>query len=284
MTTDTTTFLDTLFAPYASGWMEFRSLRPESGPDALWIDIGDWRGNRDAESAELETWMDREDQFKAGVFVGVLPRREPVRRGSGKRSDKSNVLAAGWSWGECDYKDHEPNQALGLVKQFDPEMIVSSGGGLHMYARLNAIVPMTPLTTPRFEVALKMFQSRLRSDVVADCTRIMRLPGSRNHKPGRNGALVTLIQCDGVGTPSEAIAEECAEVRAQPEVYTPDHERLKAQWEQILLSSDDDGPAEEWARMQVWYHNAKADGRQRDAQAWLARMKRWPQGPESVTR
>jgi hypothetical protein len=269
MNTDTTTFLDTLFAPYTAGWMEFRSLRPDSGPDALWIDIGDWRGSRDTESAELETWMEREDKFRAGVFVGVLPRREPVQWGTGRRSDKSNVASVGWVWGECDYKDHDPEEAMKLVTDCGPDMVVSSGGGLHMYKRMDHAEPMVVRLIEPFEKRLKTYQQRLRSDVVADCTRILRLPGSHNHKPGRNGALVKLITCADV-------AGDCAEVRAQPVAYIPDHARLRKVWEQVLCTGDDDGPAEEWARMQVWYHNAKADGRQRDAQAWMQKMKQWP--------
>lgn len=269
MQTNTMPFLDTLFAPYEQGWMEFRSLRPEGHPEALWIDLADWHSQKDKEAGELADWMEREDQFRAGVFVGVLPRREPVQWGTGKRSDKSNVAAVAWAWGECDYKDHEPEEAMQLVTDCGPDMVVSSGGGLHMYKRILPAMPLDIRNVAEFERKLRTFQTRLRSDVVADCTRILRLPGSRNHKPGRNGALVRLITCDEV-------TEDCAVVRAQPEVYCPDHARLRRVWERVLCSGEEDGPAEEWARMQVWYHNAMADGRQRDAQAWIQRMKQWP--------
>lgn len=145
------------------------------------------------------------------VYAGVLPRRGQTRHAP-------DVAAAGYLWCEIDGKADGPEGAGELLISATknslptPSMVVNSGGGLHIY---------WPLSTP-FELScgddIKRFNALLlrlayamgglqwdkdrfgsytgkakpvdterayADPVCADVARILRIPGTRNHKPER---------------------------------------------------------------------------------------------------
>jgi len=75
-----------------------------------------------------------------------------------------------------------------------PDILVHSGGGLHLYWVLKSPIPMTAETARTFEMGLKSRQRKLGADAVHDITRILRPAGFSNFKydPPRP---VRLLQC-----------------------------------------------------------------------------------------
>jgi hypothetical protein len=106
------------------------------------------------------------------VFFGVAPRPG--------RGTKAEVTEASAGWADLDRK---ANVRLStLQKRLDlfplpPTYVVSTGGGLHAYWRLNERCQATDI-----EQALKAIRLCLSSDNVTDITRIMRLPFTTNYK------------------------------------------------------------------------------------------------------
>jgi len=111
-----------------------------------------------------------ERRERGNVFVGVLPRTVP-------RGDRSSVGAAHWVWADCD--SPESVAALGHFPLL-PSMTVRSGSGdnAHAYWRL-----AEPITLDEIERLNRRLAQALGSDTrVVDAARVMRIPGTLNHK------------------------------------------------------------------------------------------------------
>lgn len=109
------------------------------------------------------------------VFFGVAPRK--ARSTRGRKDDITSVASL---WIDLDRKGR--TRLSTLKKRLDlfplpPSYVISTGGGLHAYWRLEKRVE-----PERAEEALKALQEFFKSDHVTDCTRVLRLPGTLNHK------------------------------------------------------------------------------------------------------
>lgn len=152
--------------------------------------------------------IDLAERDKAGwdCYVGVLPRK----RTSGRAEDvwpTSTVL-----WADVDAKDfcpdpvlHDPEsklqgdpdddkaRALDAVLKFPvtPSAIVDSGHGFHLYWRL-----FEPVDTSEAVEANRAIAKWLGADKCFDAPRILRVPGTHNHKDPENPIPVRVLKLD----------------------------------------------------------------------------------------
>jgi RepB DNA-primase from phage plasmid len=124
-----------------------------------------------------------------GVYFGVGKRIEPT---DGK---KANVAPLSVLWADVDtekngWNTDEVLRTIANVKgPLAPNMIVKSGGGLHLYWMLDA-----PCQSHSYVEALNRNLAHIFSgDNVHDVSRILRLPGSFNNK--RKPALCEVVYC-----------------------------------------------------------------------------------------
>lgn len=183
-------FLKALFGGYDSGMVEFRCLKD------------DGRGNKATSSgwmalpysgAKARDSVARVFELDAAgwdVFVGVLPRKARVGRADA-------VEVARWVWCDLDAKlGMTPEQERAAIDASD--MAVRSGTGLHVYGRLPKPQRFpTEKERKAFQLGCRMWQKTIHpeSDNVRDASRILRLPGTHNHKTGTPQP-VTLLKCD----------------------------------------------------------------------------------------
>lgn len=122
------------------------------------------------------------------VYYGVLPR---IREG-GKATD---VSALAWVlWADIDAKAHmgDKQYALAAIVRYPitPSVIVDSGHGYHAYWKLDA-----PYLWDEVRPVLVGLAHQLRGDHVYDQPRILRIPGTMNHK-GAAPVMVRTIRFD----------------------------------------------------------------------------------------
>jgi putative DNA primase/helicase len=119
-------------------------------------------------------------QRREHVYIGVAARVQ----GGG---DKKSLLYTDFVWAEMDFKDfangeQEARERLSAYGK-QPAMVVHSGGGLHVYFRIERFDLTTEANRTRLERVLKQFCVDLGADNAAtDCSRILRLPGTWNFK------------------------------------------------------------------------------------------------------
>jgi hypothetical protein len=141
---------------------------------------------------------------KNGLALHIAER---VRRGEnvyfgcctreGKRGAKRNCREAVALWADLDFKSIPQEEAIGRIEAFPtrPSIIVSSGGGLHLYWLLTAPVEAhdagfedqghgVDKQAARIESILKGIGTALGGDpAVAELAHVLRVPGTRNFKP-----------------------------------------------------------------------------------------------------
>ncbi len=113
------------------------------------------------------------------VYAGVA-----VRRGEdGTKQGVCRILAL---WADLDVKDGHTRETrwvqLGGLP-CPPSMVVWSGGGFHAYWPLEEPA-RSPEEMERAELAMRLLAAGLGSDPVHDRSRILRVPGTFNHKTG----------------------------------------------------------------------------------------------------
>ncbi len=122
------------------------------------------------------------------VYFGVCPRQ--VREGS------KNAVKYVWAlWADLDFKDYKGGREEAEARlnsfPFPPTIIVETGNGLHCYWRLKESVEVkdNPL-----EQYLKAITEYLGADLAcAELARVMRLPGTFNHKDPNNLKQITVL-------------------------------------------------------------------------------------------
>ena len=128
-----------------------------------------------SEISEIARWAERRPDWD--VYFGVCPRRD-TSSGSEK-----NLIDLPGLWVDFDFKDFEAGglDVLEILDPFKypPTFLVHSGAGLHAYWKFTT--PVVP--SPEMKSQLKGLCCTLRGDVAAtDLSRILRLPGTLNHK------------------------------------------------------------------------------------------------------
>ncbi len=162
-----------------NGYIELRALLGKEIPKIEFIPLNtDW--------GTIRTRVDKfcEEHKERNIYFGVATR-------DGKGGTKKNVASISCVWAEIDNK-HFPEAPEARVQEviekfpFKPTIIVNSGGGLHLYWLFEK-----PVDLKRSEDVLRMngwIYSELcklcecKLDNIGEIARILRLPGTVNHK------------------------------------------------------------------------------------------------------
>jgi hypothetical protein len=167
-------FLEAIWGSEA-GYGEFRGIGlPEVNGDALpyqaWVDLDSF----DARS-QFAAAIDLAGRDNRDVYFGVIPR---IRHGGDAASvfPTTDVL-----WADVDAKmhDYSKNKAMSALNKIAPEpsIIVDSGGGYHAYWLLRSDIPTFAATN-----LMKGIAAACGGDHTYDAPRILRVPGTVNHK------------------------------------------------------------------------------------------------------
>lgn len=167
------------------------------------------------------------------AYFGVNPTRGPTRKDAGRgREQDATRLAALWvdvdvKPGACPSVDvaRAIIAELGIMLGSRPSIVVSSGGGMHAYWPISDGQIIDRDTAPRALlkrwhrlVAAVADRHNVSVDSVYDLARMMRVPGSRNHKTGEPRPVEAYLDAGGPLTMAE-VAERLDEagIPAQPD-------------------------------------------------------------------
>jgi hypothetical protein len=166
---ETYEFLRDMFSPYEKGFIELRYRKPNGSMDRNWFAVTEAEQAADC-AYEL-------DDSGCEVYFGVLP------RDTNTDGRKANVSQAAWIWSDIDYKETSLTKATELLEKAPPDIRVKSGGGMHVYWKLNRVISLTDTGRKRFENALAKRIASVGGDPSAkDVSRILRVPGTLNRK------------------------------------------------------------------------------------------------------
>jgi hypothetical protein len=159
------------------GFGEIRGLGlPEVSGEALpyqaWVDLA---CDDPVFEMDLLFNLNLAKQYDRDVYFGVLPR---VRRG-GTASDVTGTTKVVWADVDAKMHDHSKQSALSALNKVSPEpnILVDSGGGYHAYWLLR-----NPIKTEVGTSIMKGIAKACGGDHTYDAPRILRLPGTPNHK------------------------------------------------------------------------------------------------------
>src|SRR5262245_58722571 len=125
------------------------------------------------------------------VYFGVATRAETALKRPSYDAGAEDCIAFHVLFADIDFKnlDRSAVDALLAAMPLPPDIIVFTGGGYHCYWLLAA-----PIDAREAHAILRRLQTYVHSDNVADPPRILRVPGTINHKPERNKATVTIVK------------------------------------------------------------------------------------------
>ncbi len=182
-----------------------------------------WYPSPAALAEDLGMLLDQAQARQAGVFFGVLPRKQ---RDKGTASDLLNGSVV---WVDLDSKDFADGidglrRALARYP-IEPSIIVASAHGLHAYWLIREEHEPAELSATSKRIA-----KALGGDHAFDAARILRLPGSLNRKDPANPILVTVekIEPDRRYNLSELadaldmLGSPCPALAPGPAVASPD--------------------------------------------------------------
>jgi hypothetical protein len=189
------TYCGTLFQHVPPGQIEVRLIVEERGGKLI---DRRWYESPEGLTHDLQDLNYQAQENNAGVFVGVLPRKD---KSSGMAS---NVLPGHVVWVDIDFKDFTGGEAEargGLLGfPIKPSMVVSSGHGLHAYWLLRELTSSEELSGISRRLA-----KALGADHAFDPSRILRLPGTYNRKDAERPIPVEIevLDPDRTYNPSE---------------------------------------------------------------------------------
>lgn len=195
-------FLAVVFEP--NDLVEIRALRHDGRPNPpqRW-ELAPSLANRSIEIGRMNT--------AASVYFGVNPR--DARGGEARHVSTCRSLVADFDGGIGWPEARQRIEDAGLP---DPSAVVASGGGVHAYWRLAE--PIDPASWSGLQRGLA---AMLDSDTkITDPPRVMRLPGTVNRKPARNGARCEILQLAGDHYELAEFAD-CAAIGLQPPDASP---------------------------------------------------------------
>jgi hypothetical protein len=171
-TTSPSNFFDCIFE-YAEGLLELRAL-PSGNRTFLQL----------SDSAGRESFI--KDHARENLYFGCATR-------DGKGGAKENLVHIPCLWCDLDFK-------LTSLETFKKNFIgfevpltacVESGGGLHLYWKLREA--LTQADIPAVEAVHRRIVHRLGGDATGcEAARILRIPGTMNHKYPREARLAVL--------------------------------------------------------------------------------------------
>lgn len=210
-------FLSLLFGHVVEGVLEITYLAPE-GVRVYPRILVDWHQFPLSLSASDGETMTRRNNAGYGVSFGCTVRREakpsvaktnangkPYTMAQRGTAGDSHILTCFWADVDvkttmdmsADDKDKAHADAMKRLQSLAPSVIVASGGGYHAYWLLDAPRHIHEVDMPEIKWALKGIAKQCGGDeAVAELARIMRLPGTINTKPERQGFRAHVIYCD----------------------------------------------------------------------------------------
>jgi hypothetical protein len=171
MFNDALKMLTTLFATVSIGLIELRPIRPGGAAMPTFYPV-----------AQIERVAARAIDLRdhADVYFGVAPRAEEA-------SGKAAIACVQVVWVDLD--PDSPGSLIDILSfPLTPSIVVSSGRGYHVYWVLTE-----PIDVPRAELLNRGLAEHFGTDVrVRNADRILRVPGTINHK---DGSEVRLLDC-----------------------------------------------------------------------------------------
>lgn len=111
---------------------------------------------------------------KSDVWYGVATR-------DGKGGKKTNIVSIPAVWCDLDAKGHTDAPRIRIERAaLLPSAIIASGAGIHAYWFLDE--PLGKDSIPAIESVNKAISAALGGDSTHDASRVLRLPGTFNHK------------------------------------------------------------------------------------------------------
>lgn len=165
-------FLESVWPTDPHLWGELRIISPSGAVTSEWITLGPDR--------DLEARYHSFDYLDSNIYYGVLPRTQ--RRGTNADCVTTTTVL----WADVDGKHYSPTdalagkpQALGAIHGLDvpPSILVDSGRGYHAYWLLRS-----PVAVEEASRVMKAIADEVGGDHVQDAARVLRLPGTLNHK------------------------------------------------------------------------------------------------------
>jgi putative DNA primase/helicase len=159
-----------------NGYIELRALLDEERPKIKFIPL-----NTDLETIRRKIDKFCKDYKDRNIYFGVATR-------DGKGGAEENVINIPCVLVEIDYKNIPEEMIQGIIDKFPfkPTIIVNSGGGLHLYWLLEKPVDLNRCTDVRMLndwIRLELGKlGECKLDNIGDIPRILRLPGTVNHK------------------------------------------------------------------------------------------------------
>lgn len=164
------TFVSALYGAYKSGYIELRCL-PAARKE--FFNLTEML----EDCSPIEKLVERWTGERQNVFAGVLP------RGVFGKSRKADIYQAAVVWAELDFEKQEGEaKCMEKANGSDADLMVLSGGGVHLYWQIDRPIDLTTGNTATIEGFLKKKQRDMGCDPVHDITRILRVPGSMNFK------------------------------------------------------------------------------------------------------
>lgn len=240
-----------LLLGWLPGWVEWTFIHPTTHHVIVrWAHTQDW----DELAAVADEAAALNDQGY-GVFIGTCTRRSV--RGEGQRGRAQDAWFVPALWVDIDGRDD-----LDPLLTFTPlpSIVLHSGGGVHAYWLLRR--PAKP--TEDVKRMLRGLAVRLGGDTaVADFARVMRVMGSINTKPGRNGARVLIEHWRPDLTYTLDAFKPFAHAEPAPrQVQVPDTLKLDVpRWiEDLLAAPPGEGERNDTLfRMAAWLKDANWD-------------------------
>lgn len=152
------------------GYIELRALLDKEKPKIKFVPLNtDWQTIReqvDKFCKDYKAW---------NLYFGVATR-------DGKGGTKENVVSISCGWADIDFKNTPEDKFNKKLKAFPfkPTIIIRSGNGVHLYFLLS--LPVEQKNRSRIEHINQWIESELGGDNVGNIDRILRLPGTVNHK------------------------------------------------------------------------------------------------------
>lgn len=203
-TCQTHQFLDLLFGSVPSGFVEVTYLVPD-GIQLYPRTVVQWRemplGTIDPELPTVHAMNQNgySCYFAPAVRNRLYEQEQRISKKTGKpfwMYPRGKALDACWItslWVDIDDATQDDYKALCGAKIM-PQIVITSGGGLHGYWLLSEPLAITDDNRAEIVQTLKGLAISLRGDSkVADLARVMRLPGTINTKPSRNGAICEVL-------------------------------------------------------------------------------------------
>lgn len=214
-------FIRYWFARITSGFIEMTYIHPETGEiKSNFIPVSALPSVPDEPRQALE-WNKR----GFSIYFGTTPSDVRPAYGYRRREYQVSQLPGLWLDMDTDKLKISLVVAMGrlLQSRILPSVVIATGGGLHVYWRFAQPYTVTPENRDAIKTTLEAMATCYAGGdkVCRDMARVLRLPGTVNTKPSRNGAVCQILRCEPqYDTSLEAMQHEYAAFEPQKALRT----------------------------------------------------------------